>query len=225
MSAPVYVVFMYSALCVQRCWMLVFLSTCSCRDIISSLAPRGWPSHEFDHKGCIIVEEEAQAGGDQREEDLRPAAQVQALLEAPGKKHQLQGIPGLFLGKDEPTWKIQLITNLNPSSTKLTQKIKRNIAATKKSSKISSKCSRMGAASNGTFSSNFSVTLIRQRALMAPLSSPGSSCRFNGLRPKFIGKDCAVPSPKKPGRKSERWDSGLANSVLDRSWIEIDDIY
>ena len=49
-----------------------------------------------------------------------------------GKKHQLQGIPGLFfLGKDEPTWKIQLITNLNPSSTKLTQKIKRNIAATK----------------------------------------------------------------------------------------------
>ena len=49
-----------------------------------------------------------------------------------GKKHQLQGIPGPpFLGKDEPTWKIQLITNLNPSSTKLTQKIKRNIAATK----------------------------------------------------------------------------------------------
>mmetsp|Transcript_24746 Transcript_24746/g.51317 ORF Transcript_24746/g.51317 Transcript_24746/m.51317 type:complete len:137 (-) Transcript_24746:1699-2109(-) len=37
-------------------------------------------AHEFDHKGCIIVEEEAQAGGDQREEDLRPAAQVQALL-------------------------------------------------------------------------------------------------------------------------------------------------
>ena len=99
MSAPVYVVFMYSALCVQRCWMLVFLSTCSCRDIISSLAPRGWPSHEFDHKGYIIVEEEAQAGGDQREEDLRPAAQVQALLEAPGKKHQLQGIPSLFFGK------------------------------------------------------------------------------------------------------------------------------
>ena len=60
---------------------------------------------------------------------------------------------------------------------------------------------------------------------MAPLSSPGSSCRFNGLRPKFIGKDCAVPSPKKPGRKSERWDSGLANSVLDRSWIEIDGYY
>ena len=88
-----------------------------------------------------------------------------------------------------------------------------------------SKCSRMGAASNGTFSSNFSVTLIRQRAVTAPLSSPGSSCRFNGLRPKFIGKDCAVPSPKKPGRKSERWDSGLANSVLDRSWIEIDGYY
>ena len=88
-----------------------------------------------------------------------------------------------------------------------------------------SKCSRMGAASNGTFSSNFSVTLIRQRALMAPLSSPGSSCRFNGLRPKFIGKDCAVPPPKKPGRKSERWDSGLANSVLDRSWIEMDGYY
>ena len=44
-------------------------------------------AHEFDHKGCIIVEEEAQAGGDQREEDLRPAAQVQALLEAPGKKN------------------------------------------------------------------------------------------------------------------------------------------
>ena len=142
------------------------------------------------------------------------------------KKHQLQGIPGPpFLGKDEPTWKIQLITNLNPSSTKLTQKIKRNIAATKKSSKISSKCSRMGAASNGTFTSNFSVTLIRQRALMAPLSSPGNNCRFNGLRPKFIGKDCAVPSPKKPGRKSERWDSGLANSVLDRSWIEMDGYY
>jgi hypothetical protein len=67
--------------------MLVFLSTCSCRDIISSLAPRGWPSHEFDHKGCIIVEEEAQAGGDQREEDLHPAAQAQALLEAPGEKN------------------------------------------------------------------------------------------------------------------------------------------
>ena len=132
MSAPVYVVFMYSALCVQRCWMLVFLSTCSCRDIISSLAPRGWPSHEFDHKGCIIVEEEAQAGGDQREEDLRPAAQVQALLEAPGKKNtNCRGFQVFFLGKDEPTWKIQLITNLNPSSTKLTQKIKRNIAATK----------------------------------------------------------------------------------------------
>ena len=60
---------------------------------------------------------------------------------------------------------------------------------------------------------------------MAPLSSPGSSCRFNGLRPKFIGKDCAVPSPKKPGRKLERWDSGLANSVLDRSWIEMDGYY
>ena len=37
----------------------------------------------------------------------------------------------LFFGTDGPTWKIQLITNLNPSSTKLTQKIKRNIAATK----------------------------------------------------------------------------------------------
>ena len=112
MSAPVYVVFMYSALCVQRCWMLVFLSTCSCRDIISSLAPRGWPSHEFDHKGCIIVEEEAQAGGGQREEDLRPAAQAQALLEAPGKKKQLQGIPGPpFLGKDEPTWRSNWLQN------------------------------------------------------------------------------------------------------------------
>ena len=60
---------------------------------------------------------------------------------------------------------------------------------------------------------------------MAPLSSPGSSCRFNGLRPKFIGKDCAVPSPKKPGRKLGRWDSELANSVLDRSWIEMDGYY
>jgi len=80
--------------------MLVFLSTCSCRDIISSLAPRGWPSHEFDHKGCIIVEEEAQAGGDQREEDLRPAAQVQALLEAPGEKTPTAGdSKSFFFGK------------------------------------------------------------------------------------------------------------------------------
>ena len=61
-------------------------------------------AHEFDHKGCIIVEEEAQAGGDQREEDLRPAAQVQALLEAPGKKTPTAGdSKSFFLGKDEPT--------------------------------------------------------------------------------------------------------------------------
>ena len=226
MSAPVYVVFMYSALCVQRCWMLVFLSTCSCRDIISSLAPRGWPSHEFDHKGCIIVEEEAQAGGGQREEDLRPAAQAQALLEAPGKKTPTAGDSrSFFVGKRWANLKDPIDYKPKPLQHKTYPKNKTKHRTNQKSSKISSKGPRMGAASNGTFTSNFSVTLIRQRALMAPLSSPGSSCRFNGLRPKFIGKDCAVPSPKKPGRKSERWDSGLANSVLDRSWIEIDGYY
>ena len=225
MSAPVYVVFMYSALCVQRCWMLVFLSTCSCRDIISSLAPRGWPSHEFDHKGCIIVEEEAQAGGGQREEDLRPAAQAQALLEAPGKKTNCRGFQVLLFWEKMNQLEDPIDYKTKPFQHKTYPKNKTKYRSNQKSSKISSKGPRMGAASNGTFTSNFSVTLIRQRALMAPLSSPGSSCRFNGLRPKFIGKDCAVPSPKKPGRKSERWDSGLANSVLDRSWIEIDGYY
>ena len=130
-----------------------------------------------------------------------------------------------FFGKRWTNLKDPIDYKTKPLQHKTYPKNKTKHRTNQKSSKISSKGPRMGAASNGTFTSNFSVTLIRQRALMAPLSSPGSSCRFNGLRPKFIGKDCAVPSPKKPGRKSERWDSGLANSVLDRSWIEIDDIY
>ena len=195
---------------------------CSCRDIISSLAPRGWPSHEFDHKGCIIVEEEAQAGGDQREEDLHPAAQAQARLEA-GKKTPTAGDSrSSFFGKRWANLKDPIDYKPKPLQHKTYPTNKTKHRSNQKSSKVSSKGPRIGAASNGTFTSNFSVTLIRQTALMAPLSSPGSSCRFNGLRPKFIGKDCAVPSPKKPGRKSERWDSGLANSVLDRPWIEMD---
>ena len=106
-----------------------------------------------------------------------------------------------FFGRNGPTWKIQLIKNWTRTQD-LPQRIKRKIAAPKKTSNISSRDPRMGAASNGRFTSNFSVTLIRHKALMIQLCSPGSSCRSNGLRPKFIGKDCAVLSPKKPRRKS-----------------------
>ena len=142
-----------------------------------------------------------------------------------GKKTNCRGFQVLLFWEKMNQLEDPIDYKTKPFQHKTYPKNKTKYRSNQKSSKISSKGPRMGAASNGTFTSNFSVTLIRQRALMAPLSSPGSSCRFNGLRPKFIGKDCAVPSPKKPGRKSERWDSGLANSVLDRSWIEIDDIY
>ena len=90
----------------------------------------------------------------------------------------------------------------------------------KKTSNISSRDPRMGAASNGTFTSTFSVTLIRHKALMIQLSSPGSSCRSNGLRPKFIGKDCAVLSPKKPRRKS-----GGTQDFQTRSWTGLGSRY
>jgi len=75
---------MYSARVVSKdveCWS----SYLPVPGVTSSHWLRGvgpWPSHEFDHKGCIIVEEEAQAGGDQREEDLHPAAGARTLLEA-----------------------------------------------------------------------------------------------------------------------------------------------
>ena len=47
------------------------------------------------------------------------------------KNTNCRGFQVFFFGKRWTNLKIQLITKLNPSSTKLTQKIKRNIAATK----------------------------------------------------------------------------------------------